>query len=713
MSEISPSNLKDKDKSIESEKDDKEILSIAFERYKKAEEGWRDVRDKALKDEEFAIGNQWPQDILRKRETEKRPAITINKIPTYIRQITNEMRQNKPSCKVYPVDDKGDIDTAKVLQGMIRNIEYSSNAETAYVKAGEGAVRKSFGWFRLLSDYVSADSFDQELRIEPIDNDFNVLIDPSSTRIDGSDMQFAFIFDDIPKDEFAAQYPDVEVAGTSFGNLNGIVSSWISEKTTRIAEYFYIESKKVQVYLVKSPHDNTTISMSEDIYQKNLAAGIQLQVLKQRESLKPIVKWCKIAGDKIIEKKEWPGSYIPLYPVFGARINVNGRLEIESVHRHSQDSQRMVNYMASNEAEAIALAPKAPWIIPEEAIPPEYQDIWRTANSESHAFLPYKHVDENGNPINMPTRNTYDPAVQAITNARMMANDDIKATTGIFDASLGAQAQEVSGVAIQRRNAQAQTSNYHFQDNLAKSIQHCGRCIVELIPIIYDNARIARIIGEDGHQDLIPINQEFQEGGESKIHNLSYGKYDVVVDVGPSYETKRQDAAANMLDLIGHYPQLMQVAGDLMIRNMDWPQADEVADRFKKSLPPGMADDNKEQKQVPPEVQQMLVQLQNQNQQLSMQLQQATTVIKTKSVELESKERIEMAKLQQQLTIEMAKLDSKEAITILQEEIAHINARMGLLDFGQDFDEDVKEDLNEPVGNQANEAPNNQQGTQQ
>jgi Phage P22-like portal protein len=713
MSEISSTDIKDKDKSIESEKDDKDILSIAFERYKKAEEGWRDVRDKALKDEEFAIGNQWPQDILRKREVEKRPAITINKIPTFIRQITNEMRQNKPSCKVYPVDDKGDIDTAKVLQGMIRNIEYSSNADIAYVKAGEGAVRKSFGWFRLLSDYVSPESFDQELKIEPIDNDFNVLIDPSSNKIDGSDMQFAFIFDDIPKDEFAAQFPDVDETGTSFGNLNGIVSSWISERTIRVAEYFYRESKKIKTYLVKLPDSEEMISMSEEIYQKNVSKGITLEVLKVRNALKPTVKWCKIAGDKIIEKKDWAGSYIPLFPVFGARVNVNGRVEIESLHRHSQDSQRMVNYMASNEAEAIALSPKAPWIVPEEAIPPEYQDIWRTANSESHAFLPYRHVDENGNPINAPTRNVYDPAVAAITNARMIANDDIKSTTGIFDASLGAKAQETSGIAIQRRNAQSQTSNYHFQDNLAKAIQHCGRCMVELIPIVYDNARIARIIGEDGHQDLIPINQEFQEAGETKMHNLSYGKYDVVVEVGPSYETKRQEAAANMLDMVNHYPQLMQVAGDLLLKNMDWPQADELAERFKKTLAPGLADDNKDQKQVPPEVQQMLLQLQSQNQQLSMQLQQATTVIQTKSVELESKERIEMAKLQQQLTIEMAKLDSKEAVTILQEEIAHINARMGLLDFGQDFDEEIKEDLNEPVGNEANEAQNNQQGIEQ
>ena len=712
MSEISSTNLKEQDQSIESEKDDKEILSIAFDRYKKAEEGWRDVRDKALKDEEFAIGNQWPQDILRKREVEKRPAITINKIPSYIRQITNEMRQNKPSCKVYPVDDKGDIDTAKVLQGMIRNIEYSSNADIAYVKAGEGAVRKSFGWFRLLSDYVSPESFDQELRIESVDNDFNVLIDPNSNKIDGSDMNFAFIFDDIAKDEFAAQYPDVEVASTSFGNLNGIVSSWISEKTIRVAEYFYKESKRIKVFLVKAPHEDKLISMSEEIYNKNLEKGVKLEILKTREALKPVIKWCKIAGDKIIEKKDWAGSYIPLYPVYGARINVNGRLEIESVHRHSQDSQRMVNYMASNEAEAIALSPKAPWIVPEEAIPPEYQDIWRTANSESHAFLPYKHVDENGNPIPAPQRNIFNPAVQAITNARMMANDDIKATTGIFDASLGAKAQETSGIAIQRRNAQSQVSNYHFQDNLAKAIQHCGRCMVELIPVIYDNARIARIIGEDGHQDLVPINQEFQDGGESKMHNLSYGKYDVVVEVGPSYETKRQEAAANMIDMVGHYPQLMQVAGDLLIKNMDWPQADELAERFKKTLPAGLAENDKDQKQIPPEAQQLLVQLQSQNQQLSMQLQQATTVIQTKSVELESKERIEMAKLQQQLTIEMAKLDSKEAITILQEEIAHLNSRMGLLDFGQDFDEELQ-DLNEPVGNDANEAQNNQQGIEQ
>jgi hypothetical protein len=269
----------------------------------------------------------------------------------------------------------------------------------------------------------------------------------------------------------------------------------------------------------------------------------------------------------------------------------------------------------------------------------------------------------------------------------MLAADDLKATTGIYDASLGKQSNETSGIAIQRRNVQAQTSNFHFTDNLSTSIRFEGKILVDLIPKIYDAPRTARIIGEDGNQKLVKVNAPFTdpETGKTLLYRLDVGKYDVTVDVGPSYASKRQEAAASMLELSKAYPQIMQIAGDLLAKNMDWPGATEIAERLKKTVPPNLLgeSDNKGPQQIPPELQAQMQQRDQLIEQLTAKLNESSETIKQKQLELESKERIEMAKLETQATIELAKLESTEGLKILAHQIAEIDQRTKLLGFDQ------------------------------
>ncbi|HUP81269.1 MAG TPA: portal protein, partial [Pirellula sp.] len=344
------------------------------------------------------------------------------------------------------------------------------------------------------------------------------------------------------------------------------------------------------------------------------------------------------------EETEWPGQWIPIVPVLGDELNIDGKRVLESVIRHAKDPQKMYNYWASAETEAIALAPRAPFIGAEGQFE-GHEGKWREANNKNYAYLEYKPTSINGQPAPPPQRNAFEPAVMAITQARMQSAEDLKATTGIYDATLGMRSNENSGVAIQKRTNQSQTNNFHFIDNLRRARRHAGRIIVDLIPKIYDTARTVRIMGEEDTIEMVKINQETEFKGENKFFKFDQGKYDVAIDEGPSFATKRQEAVQSMLAFVQAYPAAAQLVGDLMVKNMDWPGANEISERLKKSLPPGIADQADEKKPLPPQVQAQMQQMNQVIEQLTEQLVHRTKQIESKTLELESRERIEMAKI--------------------------------------------------------------------
>lgn len=348
----------------------------------------------------------------------------------------------------------------------------------------------------------------------------------------------------------------------------------------------------------------------------------------------------------------------------------------------------MYNYWASAETETIALAPRAPFIGVEGQFE-GHEARWQAANTKNFAYLEYKPKSIGGVPAGPPARNIYEPPVQAITQARAQSSDDLKATTGIYDASLGNRSNEQSGVAIQRRNTQAEKTNYHYIDNLTRALRHAGNCLIDLIPHYYNAEGTQRILGEDGQAEMVAIMRVFQKNGKDTIYNLASGKYDATVTTGPSYASKRAEAVASMLDLVKAYPQAAQVAGDLMVRNMDWDGAQEIADRMKKMLPPGIADDpNKDKQPLPPEVQQQMQQMAGMIQQLTQNLHGALDDIDKKKYEINSREKIEFAKIQSNLEIELARLSAGSAETMLKHEIDSIKHRLELLQIDQPIDTD-------------------------
>lgn len=676
----------------ESKNSKEDIIATAIARFNDAQDATRDIRDLGDEDIKFIAGEHWPEEIKNQRKADGRPVITINRCPQIIRNVTNDQRLNRPAIKVYPVDDKADPVTAKILQGLIRQIENESNAEIAYDTAFDNAVKRSYGFWRIVTEYESPISFKQKILIKRIRNPNSVLLDPFAKEKDGSDANWGFIFDDISHDEYKKEYGESELAKSSDFFLDGRdAPGWISEKTCRIAEYFTKEFKDDELLLLDNG-DVVLKSELEKYLEKNASSGLMPQIVNRRKTKIPIIKWYKTNGIEILEENIFPGRYIPIVPVYGDEHDINGKLILESVIRHSKDSQRMYNYWKSTETETITLAPKAPFIAAEGQIPDEYKGMWRSANHKNHAYLIYKPTDHNGNLVPPPQRQVFEPPVQAVTQASMLASEDIKNTSGVTDAAMGNRSNEQSGLAINSRAQQAQRNNFHFTDNQNLSIKHTGRILVDIIPIVYDTPQAIRILGEDNEGEIVKINEMFTYKGEQKWFDFSIGKYDVVCETGPGFATKRQEAAASMMEFVKAMPQQSAVVPDLIAKNQDWPNASEFAERLKKTLPPGIAD-NKEETKIPPQVQSQMQQMDQMIAQLTEKLNEQNELVNTKKMELESKERIEQAKLHNALVIEQLKLQGAAANQLLAAELADIKHRLQLLDVNQPINDDFNESV--------------------
>lgn len=647
---------------------DEKLLQHARERFKVASEAEESIRRESLEDLRFRAGEQWPENIKIERQNSGRPCLTINRIPQFLRQVTNEIRQNRPSIQVNPVDDMADPETAEILQGIMRHIEVTSDADVAYDTAAEHAATFGFGYIRVITDYVDERSFDQEIKIERIRNPFSIYFDPECEKTDYSDARWAFVVQDIERDEFKKLYPKSELSGLpDMQSVGDQAPGWITGKSVRIAEYWHIDYADQELAML----DDGSVVPADQVPEG-------MQVLRTRTVQVPTVYWCKINGLEVLEKREWPGRWIPIVPVLGDEVIVNGDRQLFGVVRFARDPQRMYNYWATAETEMIALAPKAPFIGAAGQFE-GFERQWQSANTRNFPYLEYKPISHAGVAIGAPQRQVYEPPIQAISHARMQANDDLKATTGIYDASLGARSNEQSGRAILARQREGDVANFHYADNLARSIKHLGRIVLDLIPQIYDAPRVMRIIGTEDQERVVQINAPTLDKGVERIYDLSVGQYDVTVSVGPSFSTKRQEAVDSMMQLAQAYPPLMQVAGDLMVKNMDWPGAAEIAERLKKLLPPNLQEGEEKEQQVPPAVQAQMAQMTQQNEQLSQALNQATDDIRTKRLELESRERIEAMKAQTELVKIEAQLSSRENIELLRQEILSLKQTIAVV----------------------------------
>lgn len=614
------------------------IITECAQNLKIAVEAETQNRAEGIKDLKFAAGDQWPAMIQTARELEHRPCLTINKTDAFVRQAVNNMREQRPRIQVHAVADGADKQKADILAGLMRHIQTNSNADTAYDTAADFQVRMGWGYWRVASRYVREDSFDQELYVDRVRNPFTVYMDPASTAPDGSDAEWCIISDRMKKKKFRRKYPKAQFVDFSNLGAGDELMDWATDDEIRVAEYFKVE---------KTPDILCLLSTGKTAYKSQLEQGeldrLGITIVQERESVRRRIMWYKMTAKEILAEREWPGRWIPVIPVYGAEYELEGKVIRYGMVRGMQDPQRMYNFWRTSETEIVALAPKAPWLVAEGQLEGK-EEVWNAANNRSYAYLEYKPVLlDDGTPVPPPIRQQPQAMPQAQVNAAIGASEDMKAVAGMFDPALGAAGQETSGVMVQRRQQQSDRSNFHFFDNLCRSIRHTGKILLDLIPHYYDTQRVIRIIGEDGVPDSMTINQkQMNEQGvvTATLNDVTVGEYDVVIDTGPGYQTKREEAAENMLGLLGTPigEKVAATADDLIVRQFDWPGAEQIADRLAAANPIAMAEKQMPEN-IPDDVKAMIAQLQGQNQQLQQQLQAAA---------LDHKYRMSVEQLRQQ-----------------------------------------------------------------
>lgn len=593
----------------------KDVIATALERFKLCQDAENKSRDQAFEELKFSLGEQWPEAIRRERETDpngSRPCLTVDKLDQYIRQVVNDARQNKPGIKIRPKDDGADPETAEVLQGLIRQIEDQSCADVAYDTAVEMAARAGFGFVRVVTDYEDDEGFEQGIFIRAVANPFSCYLDPDHVNPDGSDAHYGFCWEDIPREQFKRDYPKADEC--SFEASSSGDTEWLKEKTVRVAEYFECTYESKTVYQAADG------SASEEKIDGAISRTLQ----------KKKIIWRKITCKDVIEEREWPGKWIPIVPTYGHLIRVGTERRVSSLHRPAMDAMRMYNYAASAFVERVALTPKAPFIAAVQQIE-GYEGEWAAANTSNAAVLPYNPVPDAPPPQRQQAADMPAGWMQVMQGME----HDIQSALGMYNASLGAPSNEKSGKAIMARQREADNATFHVIDNLSRCIRHVGRIVVDLIPKIYDTARVVRILGEDGSENFARIDPE-QEQAKRSIHDLQgkeiesiynpgVGRYDVTVTVGPAYGTKRQEAAEFLTQIVQSSPDMMPMIGDLMFKSMDMPYAEEISERLKKMLPPPLQDQEDGAPQIPPQVQAAMQQMQEafqQTQQAAQQLQQ-------------------------------------------------------------------------------------------
>jgi len=578
---------------------DEKIILEAKQRFRRCEEWEADARSRFKNDLKFAEadsdnGYQWPSNILQDRG--QRPCLTVNKTRQHNLQIINDMKKNKPSVKVRPTGGGATFESAQIYEGVVRHIEYNSNAQVAYDTASNYQVKGGIGYWRVITDYANEDTFDQEIFIRRIKNTLSVYLDMDISEQDGSDARYGFIFDDIPNEEFIKKYPEsAHIASqTALGNTD----NWLTKDHIRVAEYYRRTEKKDKLVAIENPENGEITYI-----RKSLIAPAMRKYIKDgdgvrsRDIITPEIEWFLIAGSEIIDRKPWPGKYIPIVRVIGEETIIDGQMDRKGHTRALKDPQRMYNYNASASVEYGALQSKSPYIAPAEAIE-GYETYWNSANTTNLSVLIYNSMRDDGSLIPAPARQVPPQGATIYMEGMTTADAQMMMASGQYEANFGRKSNETSGKAIDAREHQGDDAVFHFTDNQAIGIRFTGKILIDLIPKIYDTPRIIRIMAEDGSESTIQLDPESEEAHQqiaeaekeknnvSAIFNPNVGQYDVVADVGPAYATRKQEEFNALVQTIKEAPELMPVIGDLLFKSADFPNADKIAERLHNMIPP-------------------------------------------------------------------------------------------------------------------------------
>jgi hypothetical protein len=628
---------------------DRELLDQARERFALAEEAESDERNQQLDALKFRAGDHWPAALRQDNmgEASEQLTMVIDRLNPMVSQTINAYRKAPLAMRVRPKGGGASKQVADMIEGHLRDIEQQSEAEIAYTIALDQAVGQGLGYFRLVREYEDERSFQQVLRIRPVYNRYAVYCDPASVHPAALDLEWGFIIDRWPTSKFCQWYEVSPQELTLFAGVDD--GTWRTDAQVQLAEYYY---KTYETQTLVQLSDGTVLPHTRDMDP----------TWPTREARIPTVHWVKMAGNAVLERTVWPGKYIPLIRVEGQRLNVNGHDQRTGMVQAGRDAQVSVNVYSTMEATAIMAAPKSPWLLYAEQIS-GYERFWNQANDPTLPYLLHKAVVVGGQLLPPPQRTVVEPAIAAITQAKLLAQQDLQATVGMYAAAMGEQqTNQRSGVAITAEKVESEGTNFGYTANLAWSIRALGTMCVEILPKLYTGPADLRQVSPDGEVKSTPINQPYQDDqGQTKAHYLSQGAYEVILSSGPSYETARQQVADKLGTVLGAVPPETQAYFlDVWAGSLDFPGSEELAARLKTMVPPAALAASEQQD---PKTQ--LVQMQN-------QLKQATEALQVLQQQMQQSKQTEevatqqMKLLEQQVATMQARLADKQEENQLQ-----------------------------------------------
>jgi hypothetical protein len=593
----------------DAKKRQEDILATARKRFKRCVDAESDNRAKALDDLKFKAGDQWPEGLRKQREEDDRPVLTVNKIPAMTHQVTNDLRQNRPQIQVSPVGGRSDKEGAQAFAGMIRSIERDCAADIAYDTAITSAADIGFGYWRILTEYESEDSFNRSIVVRRVRNPFSVYLDPSRVEPDGCDAKFGFVTEMMDRAEFKAQFPQADMMPWTEKGVGDDHKEWVTKDSVRIAEYFCLEHEVRRLVQLSNGHVGFFDDLSPEV-REEIEAG-NLEILDERESECQRVVWHKITATQILETEPWAGRWIPIVEVIGEEIDLQGKVIRSGLIRNAKDPQRMKNYWVTAKAEHVALAPKTHFILA-EGQDEGYEQEWKTANKKAMPALHYVPVALGETPVPPPQAVQSVGIAAGMVEAEKSAEQDMMATTGIrFDSTMAERTIDESGKAIRELRRNNDVGSFHYMDNASRSLRHTGRILVDLIPKIYDTRRVVTILRENDEEERLTLDPAMsapmtrqpksKDAASRKIFNPTLGKYGVTVTVGPSYATKRIEAADQMMQFARVMPEKGALIAHLIAKYSDWPGSDEIYRILVRAVPPNLL--APDMRDLPPQMQ--------------------------------------------------------------------------------------------------------------
>jgi hypothetical protein len=647
--------------------EENEILLEAKKRFKVCQDWEANARINFEYDYKFANADsvnmyQWDNWVVGDRMQNERPCLTINKTRQHNLQIINDGKQNKPGVNIRPVGDEASFEAAQVFQEVVRHIEYNSCAENVYDNAATYQVDAGWGYWRVTVEKITG-SFDKEIFIRRIKDPRSVYLDPNINEVDGSDAWFGFIFDDMPKDLYEAKHPKWKDVGNSAFNDDGY-QGWITKDSVRVCEYFRksIEPDKLVYFVLPTtgeeigpikwsqlPPDGKAMFNEIKARENNLPE--EDRTYKEQDELSEQIEHIKIAGNRIVDRKPWLGKYIPIVRLVGTETVIDGIWDCKGHTRALLDPQRIYNVNSSANVEFGALQTKSPITAPQAAIE-GFEDYYASANKKNHSYLPYNHIDEDGNPVPAPSRMPAPQASPAYVQQMEIAQNEMMMVSGQYQAQMGENENAKSGVAINARQRQGDRATYHFIDNQAIAIRFTGKILIDLIPKIYDTKRVMRIEAKDNTIMNVTIDPEATAPYEKKasgeegakddnnqqivevIFNPNVGNYAIISDTGPSFATRRQEAFNALTQIAAQNKEFMGIAGDILWKVADFPEAQVLAQRWRKIIPKNITGD-----EMDPNIEQAMTEAANKIEQQLGIIAQQQKELADKDRELSIKER--------------------------------------------------------------------------